>query len=85
MLADMESAANTTRARIDYMFVIPPAAEAVCRWAIDGAADRDGDGLATRIFADTANPFAAACGALPAPICWPSDHEGMQLDLNCPR
>ena len=25
----------------------------------------------------------AACGPLPDPICWPSDHEGNIADLNC--
>jgi len=43
----------------------------------------DGDATATRIFADDPNPFAPACGPLPDPICWPSDHEGAELDLNC--
>lgn len=81
-LDDMESPANGVRSRIDYLFVDAPPGGA-CEWTIDSAADDDGDGVATRIFADEANPFAAQCGPLPLPICWPSDHEGMQADLNC--
>jgi len=82
-LSGMESPANTTDRRIDYMFVIPPRGTASCDFRVDSRRDRDGDGFATRIFADEANPFATQCGPLPDPICWPSDHEGMQLDLNC--
>jgi len=39
--------------------------------------------VATRIFADDPNPFAPTCGPAPDAICWPSDHEGAQVDLNC--
>jgi hypothetical protein len=55
----------------------------VCTATLDGAADADGDGTATRIFADDPNPFDGACGPQPAPVCWPSDHEGAELDLAC--
>jgi hypothetical protein len=55
----------------------------VCANRLDAPRDADGDGTATRLFTDTANPFSRACGAAPLPICWPSDHEGVQLDLNC--
>ncbi len=82
-LSDMESQANGVRRRIDYMFVQMPGAASECTFDIDSAADADGDGLATGIFADDPNPFAAVCGPLPDPICWPSDHEGMQADINC--
>ncbi len=88
-LEDMESPANGVRRRIDYLFIQAAPGQAApddgsgCRCTIDSSADRDGDGVATKIFADDANPFADTCGAAPQPICWPSDHEGMQLDLNC--
>lgn len=83
-LGDMESPANGVSRRIDYLFFQPPPGSAgFCDYALDTDRDEDGDGLATRIFADDPNPFADACGALPAPICWPSDHEGMQADINC--
>jgi len=84
-LGDMESAASGVRRRIDYLFVQWPGADSggACRYALDSPRDDDGDGLATRIFADDPNPFAPGCGPLPAAICWPSDHEGMQADFNC--
>ena len=58
-----------------------------CRRAPAAASSRpgdpDGDDTATGLFADRPNPFGAACGPAPAPICWPSDHVGVQLDLDC--
>jgi hypothetical protein len=50
---------------------------------LDPATDADGDGTATRIFADAPNPFAPTCGPSPDAICWPSDHEGAEMDLYC--
>ena len=82
-LSDMESPEGATNRRIDFLFVIPPSGVSTCAFEIDSATDCDGDGLGTRIFADEPNPFSAQCGPLPDPICWPSDHEGMQVDLNC--
>jgi endonuclease/exonuclease/phosphatase family metal-dependent hydrolase len=82
-LTDLESPASNEVERIDYIFLVPPAAGSLCSATIDPAADADGDGTATRIFADDPNPFAPTCGPLPDPICWPSDHEGAELDLNC--
>lgn len=82
-LSELESSASNEDERIDYIFLIPPASGSACAATIDSGVDGDGDGLATRIFADDPNPFAPACGPAPEPICWPSDHEGMQLDLNC--
>jgi len=79
-LTDMESPASNVNERIDYIFLVPPT---VGTCSLDPATDNDGDGTATRIFDDDPNPFAAMCGALPDPICWPSDHEGTELDLNC--
>jgi endonuclease/exonuclease/phosphatase family metal-dependent hydrolase len=82
-LSQLESPASNENERIDYIFLVPPAAGALCAARIDSAADADGDGMATGIFAGEPNPFAPTCGPSPAPICWPSDHEGVQLDLNC--
>ena len=66
--------------RIDFIFVVPPPPGSTCSGAIEAAGDPDADGTTTRIFADDPNPFAA-CGPAPAAVCWPSDHEGNDLDL----
>jgi len=80
--AELESTDPNVNERIDFTFLIPPGAGSTCAAALDPASDDDGDGTATRIFADEPNPFAA-CGPSPAPVCWPSDHEGTEMDLNC--
>jgi endonuclease/exonuclease/phosphatase family metal-dependent hydrolase len=77
-LVQLESPASNETERIDYIFV-PPAP--TCH--IEAAGDPDADHTATGAFADRPNPFGAPCGPAPAPICWPSDHVGVQLDLNC--
>jgi endonuclease/exonuclease/phosphatase family metal-dependent hydrolase len=77
-LVQLESPATNEVERIDFIFVAPAAG---CR--IEPAGDPDGDGTATALFADRPNPFGPACGPAPAPICWPSDHIGAQLDLDC--
>ncbi len=82
-LSALESPASNEVERIDFIFVVPPRNGFDCRARIDSPKDADGDGTATRLFADTPNPFARSCGPAPLPICWPSDHEGVQLDLNC--
>jgi len=84
-LSDMESPSSGERKRIDYLFVqMPgPGNNRSCQYTLDTREDDDRDGFATRIFADDPNPFAATCGPLPDAICWPSDHEGMQADINC--
>jgi endonuclease/exonuclease/phosphatase family metal-dependent hydrolase len=82
-LSDMESPASNESERIDYFFLVPPGPGSLCTPTIDSGADADGDGTATRIFADDPNPFAPTCGPAPDPICWPSDHEGAQVDLDC--
>ncbi len=81
-LTQMESTDSNVDERIDYVFVVPPGPASACGASIDGPADDDGDGTATRLFADQPNPFAT-CGPAPLPMCWPSDHEGVELDLNC--
>lgn len=82
-LSELESPASHEVERIDYVFLVPPRNGFPCRLRLDPASDRDGDGTATRHFTDDPNPFAPACGPAPLPICWPSDHEGVELDLNC--
>lgn len=82
-LSDLESPVSNEVERIDYIFVIPGARDLPCRNRIDSPRDADGDVTATRLFAAEPNPFETSCGPAPLPICWPSDHEGVELDLNC--
>ena len=83
-LSDLESTTSHEIERIDFIFLKAPGIGSTsCTATIDPASDDDGDGTATRIFADDPNPFAPMCGPAPLPICWPSDHEGAELDLNC--
>ena len=82
-LTDLESPTLNVSERIDYIFVVPPGPGSSCAATLDSPADADGDGTATRLFADVPNPFAPTCGAAPNPICWPSDHDGVQADINC--
>lgn len=79
-LTELESHEPNVDERIDYIFAIPPE-NGACR--IDSGSDADGDGVATKVFAGEPNPFAESCGAAPKPICWPSDHEGVQADIDC--
>lgn len=81
-LTDLESTALGQVVRIDYIWVVPPGPASLCAGTLDGPADSDGDGTATRLFADAPNPFAP-CGPAPAAICWPSDHTGTEADLDC--
>ncbi len=82
-LSDLESPARGVDIRIDYIFLLPPGPGSVCSAALDPPGDSDGDGIATRLFADEPNPFAPACGPAPLPPCWPSDHVGTEVDLAC--
>jgi endonuclease/exonuclease/phosphatase family metal-dependent hydrolase len=82
-LVDLESPALGVDERIDYVFLLPPGPGTSCAGALDSGADADGDGVATRHFADEPNPFAPSCGAAPDPLCWVSDHNGVQVDVNC--
>lgn len=77
-LEHLEDPASNTDERIDYVFV---GGNDLDLCVIDTADDADGDGIATRLFAD--EPASADCGPAPAEICWPSDHVGVQLDLDC--
>lgn len=78
-LADLESSAIQIDERIDYIFLVPPASRAC---SVDSPDDDDADGVGTSMWADLPNPFEP-CGPLPAAMCWPSDHNGNQLDLEC--
>lgn len=82
-LAALESPAAGGVRRIDYIFLRLPTAPSGCAGKLDAPADHDGDGIATRVFTDIPNPFTA-CGSAPLAPCWPSDHGGVELDLNCP-
>jgi hypothetical protein len=82
-LDELESPTSNQTSRIDFIFVVPPGDGFACTARLDGPADADGDGTATRVFTAAPNPFAPACGPAPLPICWPSDHAGVELDLNC--
>lgn len=82
-LSDLESPDLNQNERIDYIFLTPPGAASSCTAMLDSPSDADADGIATRLFADEPNPFAPSCGPAPAPICWPSDHTGVQADVNC--
>lgn len=82
-LTDLESPALNVDRRIDYAFLVPAASGSSCAGVLDTGADADGDGTATRLFADVPNPFAPSCGPAPDPVCWASDHNGVQADINC--
>src|SRR6185295_15634629 len=83
VLDQLESPAANEFERIDYIFLVRPGDGSVCQATLEGPTDQDGDGTTTRIFVDLPNPFGPACGPAPAPVCWPSDHEGAELDLEC--
>jgi endonuclease/exonuclease/phosphatase family metal-dependent hydrolase len=81
-LRDLEAPALHQHRRIDFVFIVPPAAGTAspCGFSpMDSAA-----ALRLRAFAAQPNPFAPACGAAPLPLCWPSDHSGLALTLRCP-
>jgi endonuclease/exonuclease/phosphatase family metal-dependent hydrolase len=78
-LSGLESKELGQNERIDYIFLgLPGWGE----WTIDPPADPDTDGIGTGMFAGRPNPFGSDCGASPLPVCWPSDHNGIQIDLN---
>ena len=81
-LSDLEDPTARETERIDYVFLHRSEAHSGC--TLDPEADADQDGKTTAGFADRPNPFAASCGPAPLPICWPSDHTGVQMDLDCP-
>jgi endonuclease/exonuclease/phosphatase family metal-dependent hydrolase len=80
--AELEDPALNVGSRIDFVFLVPETGTA-CNGTLDTPADADGDGTGTRLFAEAPNPFAPPCGPLPDPICWVSDHSGVEADLDC--
>lgn len=82
-LTDLERPARNQDERIDFVFLVPPAPGSACAAVLDTPRDADGDGTGTRLFAGDPNPFAPTCGPAPAPPCWPSDHSGVEADVNC--
>lgn len=81
-LRELESPAVQQRTRIDFIFVVPPEAGTATLCGFLPSAGAVGPHL--RRFAAAPNPFAPACGAVPLPMCWPSDHSGLALRLPCP-
>jgi endonuclease/exonuclease/phosphatase family metal-dependent hydrolase len=67
-LSDIESPELNHNERIDYIFT---AGQTDCSLASAGG------------WAHQPNPFSASCGPAPDPPCWPSDHGGVELDLDC--
>jgi endonuclease/exonuclease/phosphatase family metal-dependent hydrolase len=82
-LTDIEDPALNQIERIDFIWLIPRAPGSNCTGDVEPPGDPDGDGVATRPFADVPNPFSPSCGPSPDPVCWGSDHTGMQADVNC--
>lgn len=82
-LDELESPASHEVERIDFIFLVPASDPMTCSNRLDPARDADRDGAGTGSFAAAPNPFHAQCGAAPLPICWPSDHQGVQVELHC--
>jgi endonuclease/exonuclease/phosphatase family metal-dependent hydrolase len=82
-LTDLQSRDSKESERIDFIFAIPPSQESSCNPEIETTGDPDGDLTATALFTEVPNPFSEECGAMPLPMCFPSDHVGVQLDWNC--
>jgi hypothetical protein len=59
--------------RIDFVFLVPAQAELNCRL------------VQATLFAAEPNPFTDACGPVPLPICWASDHSGNFANVHCPE
>lgn len=74
-LTDLEQSERRQTARIDYAFL---GSGSHC--TVEPRGDADGDGIATGIFPPGPNQ---PCGPRPEEICWPSDHDGVILDLQC--
>jgi hypothetical protein len=77
-LIDLENPLSQETERIDHALLVPPGPGSSCVARIEAAGDPDGDMTATRIFTDLPD---LPCG--PGKVCWPSDHEGTELDLEC--
>lgn len=80
LLHDLESPELNVTHRIDFIFMIPAAPDAACQPELLPAS---GLGPGTQLWTEVPNPFAPSCGALPDPICWASDHTGVQVAFGC--
>jgi hypothetical protein len=80
LLHDLESPELNVRSRIDFVFLIPAEPGAGCDPVLLPASAL---GPGTQLWAEVPNPFAPACGPLPDPICWASDHTGVQVAWAC--
>ncbi len=73
-IAALKDPAARESERIDFIFVKAPKQ---CTPKFDTAADTDGDGLGTGLFAAT--PTVGGPGGL----VWPSDHTAVSMDMTC--
>ena len=80
LLTDLESPALEVRARIDFIFLVPATSGSSCQAELLPANDL---GPGTQLWAEVPNPFAPSCGPEPEPICWASDHTGVQVAYRC--
>ncbi len=80
LLDDLESPGLNVTRRIDFIFLVPASEEADCQPVLLPANDL---GPGTQLWTELPNPFEPACGPLPLPICWASDHTGVQVALDC--
>lgn len=67
-ISSLEVVADDQTVRIDYIFFAAVPAHCTLR---------------SGTFAGAPNPFAPSCGPEPSPICWPSDHTGVEVRLDC--
>jgi endonuclease/exonuclease/phosphatase family metal-dependent hydrolase len=79
-LSDLESPALNQTERIDFIFVVPPAAGSECSGVIQAFSHPQRAATTTALFA--AGP-REPCGPAPLPTCFVSDHSGNQLNLSC--
>ncbi len=84
-LHDLESPSLNVDRRIDYIFIALPEGAGNC---VISPADNE-RGMYTLsdagLFAAEPNPFSDACGSIPGPVCWVSDHSGNHARLTCRR
>ena len=78
--SELEQPALNVDTRGDFTFVVPPAPRSACAGRL---LTPTGPVTGTGIFAAMPNPFTPACGPLPLPICWASDHNGTMANLSC--
>lgn len=80
LLHELESPELNVTHRIDFIFLIPATDAAECQPSLLPA---KGLGPGTQLWTEVPNPFSPVCGPLPDPICWASDHTGVQVALAC--